>query len=104
DGALIAAGASPVVRRGVFRRDFAALTFISGSGGLVEDVLVEDNEYGVNVWEGSSPRFVRATFRDNHAPNGSGAAGSIADASSPLFDDCLFEGNVASDEGGALHI
>src|SRR5690606_29346172 len=43
-GGLWAWGASPVIRRVVFRRNFAALTFIFGSGGLVEDVLVEDNE------------------------------------------------------------
>lgn len=74
-------GAAPMFEDCRFVRNTA------GSGGAVASLA------------GSAPEFERCIFEDNEAPFG----GAIeVDSGLPYFHDCLFNGNAATESGGAV--
>ena len=80
-----------------------------GSAPVLEDCVFEDNvaeRYGGGMYnDGSAPVLTGCSLRANRS-GGDGGAVFNADPGSaaniPLFFDCRFESNVASEEGGAI--
>src|SRR5690606_21955946 len=103
-GGVHSEGGAPVLRRVTLRRNRAgALAFYGGSTGLVEDAVLEGTVgSGALYVNGSSPRFVRTTLRDNPTGGDTVGAAYISDFASPVFEDCLFENNTSNEAAAAL--
>eukprot|EP00741_Cyanophora_paradoxa_P018771 tig00021094_g18119.t1 len=110
-GLYAAKGASPTLRRVVFRACSAWLGgggawFHDDSAAVLEDCLFErnkaDNFGGGIVPEGRSAIVVRRTrFVANESPYGGG--GDSGTTSTARFEDCVFEDNFSAWSGGAFY-
>ena len=74
-----------------------------GSGTVFEDLLIRDGDIDLGAGlliDRASPTARRLRFFDNHASIFGGAVAVFGETSSPLFEDCVFEGNQADLVGG----
>lgn len=104
-------GSDPVIRRCVFRNNYAsdsggAISCDEYSEPLIEDCIFEENTamYGgaLNINDHSAPRVRRCTIRNNRALHSRGAI-SCHNNSSPLIENCIIQGNTADEHGGGIY-
>ena len=74
-----------------------------GPGTVLEDLEVRDGDIDLGAGllvDRASPTVRRVRFIDNHASVFGGGVAVFGGVSSPLFEDCVFEGNEADLVGG----
>ena len=74
-----------------------------GSGTVLEDLEIREGDIDLGAGllvDRASPTVRRVRFIDNHASVFGGAVAVFGSTSSPLFEDCVFEGNEADLVGG----
>lgn len=73
---------------------------------IIENCICDHEDGGGGVYlQGGSPAFIGCIFRDNVAAYGAGMRiyNSQPWTTNPTFEECTFNGNEASDCGGAIH-
>jgi hypothetical protein len=111
-GGLYAEGSSPTLVdcaftdnaawRGAGMRNLGVSAAMAMTGCSFEGNAA--TSHGGGVWnDASSPRIFRGTFLGNTAAAGArGGAMANTGASSPLIEECAFDGNAAGNGGGAV--